>query len=198
MPTDADGPGKPGSGHHAGNACRRPSSPLCRRHPPVSVQKTRRPCAAHRMRTAGSALPAEPVEEKDISTLVAAAMEKPAASEQAAAAAPVDETEPVDTYQYQYPPIELFEKSQDETDPGAQEELKGQRPEAGGYAGKLWRAHPCAGYLPGPLRYPVRGAAHGGRQDQPHHLAGGRYRPEPCGGGRAYGSAHPRQACRRH
>ena len=66
----------------------------------------------------------EPVEEKDISTLVAAAMEKPAASEQAAAAAPVDETEPVDTYQYQYPPIELFEKSQDETDPGAQEELK--------------------------------------------------------------------------
>ena len=43
----------------------------------------------------------EPVEEKDISTLVAAAMEKPAASEQAAAAAPVDETEPVDTYQYQ-------------------------------------------------------------------------------------------------
>ena len=67
---------------------------------------------------------AEPVEEKDISTLVAAAMEKPAVSEQAAAAAPVDETEPVDTYQYQYPPIELFEKSQDETDPGAQEELK--------------------------------------------------------------------------
>ena len=67
---------------------------------------------------------AEPVEEKDISTLVAAAMEKPAASEQAAAAAPVDETEPVDSYQYQYPPIELFEKSQDETDPGAQEELK--------------------------------------------------------------------------
>ena len=36
----------------------------------------------------------------------------------------MDETEPVDTYQYQYPPIELFEKSQDETDPGAQEELK--------------------------------------------------------------------------
>ena len=35
-----------------------------------------------------------------------------------------DETEPVDTYQYQYQPIELFEKSQDETDPGAQEELK--------------------------------------------------------------------------
>ena len=67
---------------------------------------------------------AEPVEEKDISTLVAAAMEKPAASEQAAAAAPVDETEPVDTYQYQYPPIELFEKSQEESDPGVQDELK--------------------------------------------------------------------------
>ena len=67
---------------------------------------------------------AEPVEEKDISTLVAAAMEKPAVSEQAAAAAPVDETEPVDTYQYQYPPIELFEKSQEETDPGVQDELK--------------------------------------------------------------------------
>ena len=67
---------------------------------------------------------AEPVEEKDISTLAAAAMEKPAASEQAAAAAPAEEAEPVDTYQYQYPPIELFEKSQDETDPNAQEELK--------------------------------------------------------------------------
>ena len=66
----------------------------------------------------------EPVEEKDISSLVAAAMEKPAASEQAAAAAPVEETEPTDTYQYQYPPIELFEKSHDEEDPGAQEELK--------------------------------------------------------------------------
>ena len=67
---------------------------------------------------------AEPVEEKDISTLVAAAMEKPAVSEQAAAAAPAEEAEPVDTYQYQYPPIELFEKSPDESDPGAQEELK--------------------------------------------------------------------------
>ena len=66
----------------------------------------------------------EPVEEKDISTLVAAAMEKPAASEQAAAAAPVEEEEPVDTYQYQYPPIELFEKSPEESDPAAQDELK--------------------------------------------------------------------------
>ena len=55
---------------------------------------------------------AEPVEEKDINSLVAAAMEKPAASEQAAATAPAEEAEPVDTYQYQYPPIELFEKIQ--------------------------------------------------------------------------------------
>ena len=139
----------------------------------------------------------EPVEEKDISTLVAAAMEKPAASEQAAAAAPVDETEPVDTYQYQYPPIELFEKSQDETDPGAQEELKAN-------AQKLVDTLESFGVrtrvldISRALRYPVRGAAHGGCQDQPHHLAGRRYRPEPCGGGRAYGSTHPRQACRGH
>ena len=66
----------------------------------------------------------EPVEEKDISTLVAAAMEKPAASEQAAAAAPAEEAEPADTYQYQYPPIELFEKPSEESDPTAQDELK--------------------------------------------------------------------------
>ena len=67
---------------------------------------------------------AEPVEEKDINSLVAAAMEKPAVSEQAAATAPTEETEPVDSYEYQYPPIELFEKTQEESDPGAQEELK--------------------------------------------------------------------------
>ena len=67
---------------------------------------------------------AEPVEEKDINSLVAAAMEKPAVSEQAAATAPTEEAEPVDSYEYQYPPIELFEKSQEESDPGAQEELK--------------------------------------------------------------------------
>lgn len=66
----------------------------------------------------------EPVEEKDISTLAAAAMEKPAVSEQAAASAPVEEPEPVDTFQYQYPPIELFEKSKEESDPNAQDELK--------------------------------------------------------------------------
>ena len=67
---------------------------------------------------------ADPVEEKDISSLVAAAMEKPAASEQAAAQTPVEDAEPVDTFQYQYPPIELFERSPDESDPTAQDELK--------------------------------------------------------------------------
>lgn len=67
---------------------------------------------------------AEPVNEQDISTLVAAAMEKPAVSEQEAAAAPQEEPEPVDTYQYQYPPIELFEKSPDDADPNVQDELK--------------------------------------------------------------------------
>ena len=67
---------------------------------------------------------AEPVEEKDISSLVAAAMEKPAASEQAAAQTPVEDAESVDTFQYQYPPIELFERSPDESDPTAQDELK--------------------------------------------------------------------------
>ena len=66
----------------------------------------------------------EPVEEKDLNTLVAAAMEKPAASEQAAAAAPAEEAEPVDVYQYQYPSIELFEQAPEENDTGAQDELK--------------------------------------------------------------------------
>ena len=66
----------------------------------------------------------EPVEEKDINTLVAAAMEKPAASEQAAASAPAEETEPADTFQYQYPSIELFEQAPEENDTGAQDELK--------------------------------------------------------------------------
>ena len=62
----------------------------------------------------------EPVEEKDINTLVAAAMEKPAAREQAAATAPPRRPSRW-RLQYQYPPIELFEKSQEESDPGAQE-----------------------------------------------------------------------------
>ena len=66
----------------------------------------------------------EPVEEKDLNTLVAAAMEKPAAGEQAAATAPAEEPEVEETFQYQYPSIELFEKSAEESDPGAQEELK--------------------------------------------------------------------------
>ena len=67
---------------------------------------------------------AEPVDEKEISTLVAAAMEKPAASEQAAAAAPAEEAEPVDVFQYKYPPIELFERSPEEDDSAAQDELQ--------------------------------------------------------------------------
>ena len=66
----------------------------------------------------------EPVEEKDLNTLVAAAMEKPAASEQAAASVPAEEAELVETYQYQYPSIELFERAPEETDVGAQDELK--------------------------------------------------------------------------
>ena len=131
---------------------------------------------------------AEPVEEKDINSLVAAAMEKPAVSEQAAATAPAEETEPVDRYEYQYPPIELFEKNAGGERPRRAGGAEGQRSEAGGHAGKLRRAHPGAGYLPRALCHPVRTAAHGGREDQPHHLAGGRYRPEPRGGRRAYGS----------
>ena len=118
---------------------------------------------------------AEPVEEKDINSLVAAAMEKPAVSEQAAATAPAEETEPVDRYEYQYPPIELFEKTQEESDPGAQEELKAN---ARSWWTR-WKASACApgaGYLPRTLCHPVRAAAHGRRKDQPHHLAGGRYR----------------------
>ena len=67
---------------------------------------------------------AEPVDEKEINTLVAAAMEKPAASEQAAAAAPAEEAEPVDMFQYKYPPIELFERSPEEADTAAQDELQ--------------------------------------------------------------------------
>ena len=64
------------------------------------------------------------MDEKEINTLVAAAMEKPAASEQAAAAAPAEEAEPVDVFQYKYPPIELFERSPEEADTAAQDELQ--------------------------------------------------------------------------
>lgn len=66
----------------------------------------------------------EPVEEKDINTLVAAAMEKPAVGEQQAATAPAEEPEPEESYQYQYPGIDLFEKAPEESDPNAQDELK--------------------------------------------------------------------------
>lgn len=66
----------------------------------------------------------EPVEEKDLNTLVAAAMEKPAVSEEQAAKAPAEETETEESFQYQYPSIELFERAPDEGDPGAEDELK--------------------------------------------------------------------------
>ena len=66
----------------------------------------------------------EPVEEKDLNTLVAAAMEKPAVSEEQAAKAPAEEAETEESFQYQYPSIELFERAPDESDPGAEDELK--------------------------------------------------------------------------
>ncbi len=60
----------------------------------------------------------------DIATLAAAAMEKPADAEQAAAAsapAPEESTVPA---AYEYPPIELFDKPAEETNEGAQSELQ--------------------------------------------------------------------------
>ena len=96
----------------------------------------------------------EPVEEKDLNTLVAAAMEKPAAGEQAAATAPAEEPEVVETFQYQYPSIELFEKSAEEGDPGAQDELKAT-PRSWWTRWKASACAPGAGYLAGTLRYQV-------------------------------------------
>ena len=66
----------------------------------------------------------EPVDAGDINTLVAAAMEKPQASEEAAAAAPVEEPEEPAAVQYQYPPLELFDPPKEESDLSAQTELK--------------------------------------------------------------------------
>ena len=99
----------------------------------------------------------EPVEEKDLNTLVAAAMEKPAAGEQAAATAPAEEPEVVETFQYQYPSIELFEKSAEEGDPGAQDELKAT-PRSWWTRWKASACAPGAGYLAGPsvTRYEVQ------------------------------------------
>ncbi len=65
----------------------------------------------------------EPIDAADLNTLVAAAMEKPAASEEAAAAAPIAE-EPVPAPQYKYPPIELFDRVAEEEDENASTELK--------------------------------------------------------------------------
>lgn len=60
----------------------------------------------------------------DIATLAAAAMEKPADAEQAAAAsAPAPEESAVPAA-YEYPPIELFDKPAEETNEGAQSELQ--------------------------------------------------------------------------
>ena len=66
----------------------------------------------------------DPVEEKDLNMLVAAAMEKPAVSEEQAANAPAEEAETEESFQYQYPSIELFERAPEESDAGAEDELK--------------------------------------------------------------------------
>ena len=66
----------------------------------------------------------DPVEEKDLNTLVAAAMEKPAVSEEQAANAPAEEAVTEESFQYQYPSIELFERAPEESDSGAEDELK--------------------------------------------------------------------------
>ena len=68
--------------------------------------------------------PADAGEGGDIATLVAAAMEKPADAEQAAAAAAPAPEEAEVPAAYEYPPIELFDKPAEETDEGAQTELK--------------------------------------------------------------------------
>ena len=100
-----------------------PVSPATVTSHPISAEK------AVAMRTEPDedgwiSITSEPVEEKDLNTLVAAAMEKPAVSEQAAASAPAEEAAPEDTFQYQYPSIELFEQAPEENDTGAQDELK--------------------------------------------------------------------------
>ena len=68
--------------------------------------------------------PADAGEGGDIATLVAAAMEKPADAEQAAAAAAPAPEEAEVPAAYEYPPIELFDKPAEESDEGAQTELK--------------------------------------------------------------------------
>ena len=60
----------------------------------------------------------------DIATLVAAAMEKPADAEQAAAASAPAAEEITAPAAYEYPPIELFDKPAEEGDEGAQSELQ--------------------------------------------------------------------------
>ena len=66
-----------------------------------------------------------PQDTGDIATLVAAAMEKPADAEQAAAAAaPSAPEEPEAPAAYEYPPIELFDKAPEDADEGATAELQ--------------------------------------------------------------------------
>ena len=66
-----------------------------------------------------------PQDTGDIATLVAAAMEKPADAEQAAAAAaPSAPEEPEVPAAYEYPPIELFDKAPEDADEGATAELQ--------------------------------------------------------------------------
>lgn len=61
----------------------------------------------------------------DIATLVAAAMEKPADAEQAAAAAAPSAPEDLEApAAYEYPPIELFDKAPEDSDEGATAELQ--------------------------------------------------------------------------
>jgi S-DNA-T family DNA segregation ATPase FtsK/SpoIIIE len=67
---------------------------------------------------------AEPVDAGDINSLVVAAMEKPQASEQAAAAAPVEEPAAPPTPAYEYPPVELFDPAKEDENDDAQNELK--------------------------------------------------------------------------
>lgn len=66
----------------------------------------------------------EPMEASHISDLVAAAMEKPQAGEQAAATAPAEEAEAASETPYHYPPVELLDESPDESDENAQAELQ--------------------------------------------------------------------------
>ena len=95
------------------------------------------------------------MEEKDLNTLVAAAMEKPAVSEEQAANAPAEEAETEESFQYQYPSIELFERAPEESDSGAEDELKANAQKLVDTLESFGVPHPCAGYFPRPVGHPV-------------------------------------------